>query len=1134
MHNDARDSAQSAAARLVDKTRLQAGDASNSDAVSDHNPWQQLIVGAHASVRPALAQLAAGAGCSTDDAALGCLIALLSRRVQQATIRVATGAPMQVLACAVTDDTTLADILNMVSNAGDRAAAANGDDGCDAVFGAGSASGGSAALVLEVGGGEDMSLRLSFDAQRFSAERMQEFLQQYQQLIVQAATSPSVPLLEYSLVTERGRSFIPDPTAAIDRPRYPLLGNSVLACAAQHPERIAVSQADREWSYAQLARSSAILAASLGRGGFGAGDVIAVSGARGYAAVSAMLGVFRSGAALVNIDPKLPLDRQKVILRQAQAQCVVCVGPECSLESEGIPIVRLDATSGEVIGADAQALLAVSLPHIDAAAAAFIFFTSGSTGTPKGVVGTHEGLAHFLDWQRRTFDIGRDDRASHITALSFDAVLRDVFLVLTTGGTLCIPSEADILDPGAILKWMQDQGITLVHSVPSLARAWFNHVPPAITLPRLRWLFLSGEPLTDVLVDRFRAAFGRGPTVVNLYGPTETTMVKCYHLALDIEPGVQPIGVPMPQTQVLVLNRRGRICGLDETGEIVIRTPFRTLGYLNDPQATARSFVANPFRNDPQDLLYRTGDNGRYRSDGVLQIAGRIDNQVKIRGIRVEPGEIETTLCHHPLVRDAAVVAFENPAGGKYLAAYVALKERAAPASHALLIGEIRSFLQAKLPEHMVPASLSILEALPLNANNKVNKAALPAPHETADSSPQDSDLPATERERQLVAIWRSALGRTQVGVNDSFGALGGDSLTSIGALMAMKRIGVPDDLARGIFEGLTIQQIAGKEAEGGATSSAFSRQFAHIESPIFVRAASITLVVAGHFGLADIIGNIKALLVVSGLSYARFQLHSIERSGGVQPVLRFMGRIALPTLLYTMFLQIAVLHHVSIESWFFIDNLIDPMAFVGSPWFIDLLLQCIALATIPLAVRRVRQFAVRKPYEYGLMFLAGAWLLSVIVPRFWNTTYLFDRVPQFLLWLMAYGWCAAYSDTYAKKIVSSILFVVLNAVNAEWFGWFPLCCGLLITWFSRIPVPLPRSVVSAFNAVAGASLFIYLTHFQFKSMLAHVSGHIPASVATAVALAGGIVVWKAWDFMMSFVSPRLNARSGRVAADNA
>ena len=190
-----------------------------------------------------------------------------------------------------------------------------------------------------------------------------------------------------------------------------------------------------------------------------------------------------------------------------------------------------------------------------------------------------------------------------MTALSFDMVLRDMFLALSSGATLCIPDEDDVLDPQAVLRWMAAERISVLHVVPTLLRAWLGHVPPNLALPDLRRVFLAGEPLTDVLINTFRREFGDRALVTNFYGPTETTLIKCFHSVGTPETGVQPVGRAQPGTQVLVLNALGEICGLNEIGQIAIRTPYRTLGYLNAPELTAAVFVRNPFRNDPMTLF---------------------------------------------------------------------------------------------------------------------------------------------------------------------------------------------------------------------------------------------------------------------------------------------------------------------------------------------------------------------------------------------------------------------------------------------------------------------------------------------------------------------------------------------------
>jgi len=783
----------------------------------DQDRWGEELSYPGPGFRQSLSDGGAALGCGVLEVGLAAFVVLLHRHTQQSDLWVGVwqGGPeegevpatsesrVRLVRSGIGDQTTFAEVVAALGRAlggpePEAEPAMDRPTAASALFGLRTARGGAGVppawrqdappevtLTLD-DEGSGLVLRLGYNGHHFRKERMIEWLAQYQLLVEQASKSPSESVLDYSLVTQLGRAMLPDPSRPIEKPRYPLLTDAFVACAEKRPRAVAIRQSGRAWTYSELDQASAALAENLCQRGVSAGDVIAVTGQRSFAIVSSMLGVFRSGGILLTIDPKLPLERQKVMLEQTASKYLVCVGSACDLAASSVEVIPVDAMTGAVGGTTMDGALAARLPILDPGSPAYVFFTSGSTGIPKAVLGRHEGLGHFLDWQRRTFEIQPDDRASQLTALSFDVVLRDMFLALTSGATLCIPAEGDVIDPSKILTWMETEGITVLHVVPSLARLWLSQVPPGVRLPQLRRVFFAGEPLTDVLVDRFREAFGNKAMVTNLYGPTETTLAKCYHRVADPEPGVQPIGRPQPQTQVLILNRRLVLCGLNESGEIAIRTPFRTLGYLNSPEANSRVFIANPFRRDPDDLVYLTGDTGRYRTDGLIEILGRIDNQVKIRGMRVEPGEIEATLGHHPAVREAVVAARDDSTGGKVLAAYLVLKQHPGPSSLARQVAEIREFLRARLAEHMVPAAFVVLDALPLNPNGKVNKKALPAPDRTAFSG-CDYAPPRDDLERELVAIWGRLLKLERVGIDDRFFDLGGHSLLAVQLAQAVE-----------------------------------------------------------------------------------------------------------------------------------------------------------------------------------------------------------------------------------------------------------------------------------------------------------------------------------------------------------
>jgi amino acid adenylation domain-containing protein len=481
-----------------------------------------------------------------------------------------------------------------------------------------------------------LNLRLVYQCVLFSAERISCLLNQFEYLLEQIVAAPDSPLQLYSLVTPASRLLLPDPSAILPEPQYELVTTSFTSWVNRTPEQLAICQGDRAWTYQELAQSAQSLARVLLAEGICRGDVVAVLGSRSFGLITSMLAVLLSGGVLLTLDPNLPTPRRQLMLEQARAKHLLYIGSQRPEEEKGIweslGIIHVAPDTGVAINSEKDSSQAIHLPILSPDDAAYIFFTSGTTGVPKGVLGTNKGISHFLNWQRQTFAIGQQDRVGQLTGISFDVVLRDVFLPLTSGATLCLPEEGDSLEPTRILSWLEQEQITVLHIVPTLAQSWLTNVPMGVSLHTLRWVFFAGELLRGTLVSRWREIFPEAGEIANFYGPTETTLAKCfYHVPSDIAPEVQPVGLPLPETQALVLAQNNQLCGINEPGEIVLRTPFRSLGYINAPEENLSRFVKNPFRDDERDLLYHTGDRGRYRPDGSLEILGRLDDQVKIR-----------------------------------------------------------------------------------------------------------------------------------------------------------------------------------------------------------------------------------------------------------------------------------------------------------------------------------------------------------------------------------------------------------------------------------------------------------------------------------------------------------------------
>ena len=657
--------------------------------------------------------------------------------------------------------------------------------------------------------GEQIVLRLVYQRALFSARRMECLLDQYRALLEQVVEQPENSIKSYSLVTDETLHLLPDPTEILQEPEYDFVVKMIADWAAQTPSSQAITQGRRAWTYSDLDGDSRALAQHLMSVGVRRGDVVAIVGLRSYGLIASMLGVLRSGAVMLLLDWNLPPQRHQTMWREAGAKYLIYVGKRREEDDwmEEIRAVTIEVDQDDpypLSVGDGQPVEEMELPEIMADDEAYIFFTSGTTGTPKGVLGCHKGLSHFLSWQRDTFAVGPLDRSAQLTGLSFDVVLRDIFLPLISGATLCLPEESEDMGSEQIIPWLDREKITILHTVPSLAQNWLENVQPGSQPLGLRLLFFAGEALTDSLVSRWRA-LTPGATIVNLYGPTETTLAKCSYQEPDnLPPGVQPVGYPLPHTQALVLAENGQQCGIGDLGEIYLRTPFRSLGYVNAPVENQDRFIANPFRDDPRDQLYRTGDGGRYRPDGSLEVVGRLDGQVKIQGVRVEPNEVMATLIKHPAMKTCVVLPWKDEQGQTILVAFVVVSKE-----HRVTTHQLRSHVSQQLPAAMVPSIFVFMERLPLTANGKVDRLALPIPVQPSSESARKFTAPRNHIEETLAGIWADVIGVERVGIDENFFEMGGHSMLATRVISRVREtFNVQLPLCR-LFETPTVASMA-------------------------------------------------------------------------------------------------------------------------------------------------------------------------------------------------------------------------------------------------------------------------------------------------------------------------------------
>jgi amino acid adenylation domain-containing protein len=559
-----------------------------------------------------------------------------------------------------------------------------------------------------------------------------------------------------------------------------LLQELFAAKADAQPEHPAVIEPRGTFSYGTLQRRAHQLAHPLRELGARPNTLVAIVMEKGWEQVAATLGVLFSGAAYLPIDPEWPTERIHHLLRHGEAHLVLTQPWLDARLSWPEDVRRLVVSEERLEGMSDARPPPVQRPED----LAYVIFTSGSTGEPKGVMIDHLGAANtVLDLNAR-FGVGPSDRVLALSSLTFDLSVYDIFGMLAAGGTLVLPAPGSTKDPAHWLKLLRMEGVTLWNSVPALMQLLVEYAegqPEQRALLPLRTVMLSGDWIPVALPDRIKA-LGSGLQVMSLGGATEASIWSILHPIDRVEPGWQsiPYGRPLKNQRFHVLDEKLEPRPTWVTGELFIGGVGLARGYWKDPAKTEARFLRHPKTGE---RLYRTGDLGRYLPDGSIEFQGRADFQVKVQGYRIELGEIETVLERHPAVRAAVVTAHGERHGDKRLVAYVVADGEPA-GTHAML----RAYLEEKLPRYMVPPLFIPLERLPLTANGKVDRKALPAPTEPGTQRERAFEAPVDELERTLAGLWEEVLGVSRVGRHDSFFELGGHSFALVRVMGRIQR----------------------------------------------------------------------------------------------------------------------------------------------------------------------------------------------------------------------------------------------------------------------------------------------------------------------------------------------------------
>jgi amino acid adenylation domain-containing protein len=661
-------------------------------------------------------------------------------------------------------------------------------------------------LTVVAGAAEALMLKIVYDVRRFEADTIRRMLGHLATLLEGFAADPERPISTLPLLAEAERQqlLVEWNDNAADYPLGQCVHELFEDQVEQTPNAIAVTYEGEDLTYGELNLRANHLAHRLQELGVGPEGLVGICAERSMEMIIAILGILKAGGAFLPLDPAYPQERLAFMLEDAQVSVL--------LTQEQL-LKRLPAHDAEVIGLDAdwkeipEESADNPVSGVTPDNLAYVIYTSGSTGRPKGTLLQHRGLCNLAHLLIPIFCIEADSRVLQFASFSFDASVAEVFPVLVTGATLCMARQDTLASGPDLIQLLRDRAITIATLPPSMLA-----ILPAVDVPALATIVSAGERCSGDIVARWAPS----RRFINGYGPTETTVAASYWTVDDPPEEVAnvPIGRPIPNTQIYLLDDHLRPVPVGVPGELHVGGVSLARGYLNRAEKTAERFIPDPFSDEPGARLYKTGDLACHLPDGNAGFLGRIDHQVKIRGFRIELGEVETLLSQHPAVQQAIALAREDIPGDKRLVAYIVPGQERAPTA-----SELHDLLKENVPEYMIPSAFVTLDALPLTPNGKVDRKALPVPERTRPEMEREFIAPRDALELRLVQIWEDVLNVQPIGVKDNFFELGGHSLLAVRLIAQIEKQLDAKVSMVDLFRDPTVAQLASilRRQEGAA-----------------------------------------------------------------------------------------------------------------------------------------------------------------------------------------------------------------------------------------------------------------------------------------------------------------------------
>lgn len=973
-----------------------------------------------------------------------------------------------------------------------------------------------------------------FDPGTISASRVKAFIERSIELLRRLCDAPAAPLRSVRL-TNPSLSTEPatDPISPPWKPTTTRIHARFLEVARSQPERVALRYDGSAISYGALCERADAIRKELRAAGAKPGDRIGLLIARSADLPAAMIAVSWFGASFAVLDPAYPGARLAAQVGLLQPK-ILLIGPDqpvpdwvTQADLPGLVVHTLRPADTSSVSPDSTDELPESaIPELEEAA--YFLFTTGTTGTPKCVAVPHGPLQHFVSWQETHFELGENDRFTLLSGLSHDPVMRDVFTPLSIGASLSIPSQRTIYSPRDLVAWLQAEVPTVCHLTPPLGElivTGFEGKAPALS--RMRWMFWGGDRLKRSLPAQF-SDHQPGLRHVNFYGATETPQaVSYFELIAASHQLAVPIGHAVPGISVRVISRDGMECDPEEAGEICVTAPFFVKQVREDGTLV-------PVADGPGGG-YRTGDFGYRLPNGEILLVGRGDDQLKIRGFRVELDAVNLKLCEaDPGVR-LAVSRAVGEGTLRRLVSYVEPFSGQRPRPN-----DIRTAMRRLVPDYMIPHQVVVLDSLPLLPNGKIDRNALPDPDQIvsehnieADDTPVEA--PSSPLEHKIVEAFELATGLPVNNVRLSLTDIGADSLSTIRAQLALEA--EVEQLPEEWYD-LSIKELATLGAR--STSGGWlARQFRSVQIEPYapIRGLCIVAVVALHFQWFSVGGSLTQILfLISGYSFGKFQLRNILDRDDPSSLARTLQTVLIATIpVTTLVYLVQVLRgqpaHLS-TLLFYADFLnFGPSApndgRIVWLWFIGCYIQMWAVIYLALRLPAIRETLRTAPYRSFLILFVVGVMFRLVLPALVNPSIRLHGIPSGDFWnylpttnfaTVAIGVIVALATTRRRRVLAAALCVAFAYASGAMFPpEVPLQFAIVALVLIFVPrVRVPYFLAPPLLALSGASLYIYLMHGPLHAVMSGFGLHPLPAVATIVVIVISTLLWSVWSNLIN------------------